>query len=127
VKPVASVHPEPGSNSPLFSIVLFFFFSVEIKQQKPICCLLLSLDGGSPALWTLTYMDSCRIDLRTSSLPGIGAVMTLVLLSNLSIVILFNVLCSRFRKLTGELLRNVLQSYCEIFIPANFSMFLTFF
>ncbi len=42
VKPVASVHPEPGSNSPLFSIVLFFFFSVEIKQQKPICCLLLS-------------------------------------------------------------------------------------
>ncbi|WP_438589630.1 hypothetical protein, partial [Duncaniella freteri] len=125
--PVASVHPEPGSNSPLFSIVLFSSSFQLNDATEIVCCLLLSLDGGSPALWTLTYMDSCRIDLRTSSLPGIGAVMTLVLLSNLSIVILFNVLCSRFRKLTGELLRNVLQSYCEIFIPANFSMFLTFF
>ncbi|WP_285823214.1 hypothetical protein, partial [Duncaniella freteri] len=117
----------PGSNSPLFSIVLFSSSFQLNDATEIVCCLLLSLDGGSPALWTLTYMDSCRIDLRTSSLPGIGAVMTLVLLSNLSIVILFNVLCSRFRKLTGELLRNVLQSYCEIFIPANFSMFLTFF
>ncbi|WP_290095946.1 hypothetical protein, partial [uncultured Duncaniella sp.] len=125
--PVASVHPEPGSNSPLFSIVLFSSSFQLNDATEIVCCLLLSLDGGSPDLWTLTYMDSCRIDLRTSSLPGIGAVMTLVLLSNLSIVILFNVLCSRFRKLTGELLRNVLQSYCEIFIPANFSMFLTFF
>ena len=26
VKPVASVHPEPGSNSPLLYLVLFFFF-----------------------------------------------------------------------------------------------------
>ena len=32
VKPVASVHPEPGSNSPLF--ILFFFFSCFEKARQ---------------------------------------------------------------------------------------------
>ena len=32
VKPVASVHPEPGSNSPLF--ILFFSFLVSKRQDK---------------------------------------------------------------------------------------------
>ena len=35
VKPVASVHPEPGSNSPLL-VILFFLFSKKYKQDN--CC-----------------------------------------------------------------------------------------
>ena len=33
VKPVASVHPEPGSNSSLLYLVSFFFFSESKKRQ----------------------------------------------------------------------------------------------
>ena len=34
VKPVASVHPEPGSNSPLLFISFFSFFSVQSVNQN---------------------------------------------------------------------------------------------
>ena len=37
VKPVASVHPEPGSNSPLF-MLLFFFSLYEKWQHVAACC-----------------------------------------------------------------------------------------
>ena len=52
VKPVASVHPEPGSNSPLF-ILFFYFFSViptarPTTSDRPGICAILSLDGGLP-------------------------------------------------------------------------------
>ena len=52
VKPVASVHPEPGSNSPLF--ILFFIFSLSFRQPDqqpriiPASALFLFLDGGLP-------------------------------------------------------------------------------
>ena len=52
VKPVASVHPEPGSNSPLF--ILFLFFSLSFRQPDqqprivPASALFLFLDGGLP-------------------------------------------------------------------------------
>ena len=52
VKPVASVHPEPGSNSPLF--ILFFIFSLSFRQPDqqprivPASALFFSLDGGLP-------------------------------------------------------------------------------
>ena len=35
VKPVASVHPEPGSNSPLFILFLFFSLSFRQPDQQP--------------------------------------------------------------------------------------------
>ena len=36
VKPVASVHPEPGSNSSLL-FILFFFFLIKKKQARHLC------------------------------------------------------------------------------------------
>ena len=51
VKPVASVHPEPGSNSPL--LVIFFIFFLSLKRSKKsnlilsLCCL-----HGHPAYKT---------------------------------------------------------------------------
>ena len=45
VKPVASVHPEPGSNSPLLFIFFFLFFSD--KKHRPLSPdRWLLLDGG---------------------------------------------------------------------------------
>ena len=38
VKPVASVHPEPGSNSPLYNII---FTSCLIAEAIGVCCLYL--------------------------------------------------------------------------------------
>ena len=41
VKPVASVHPEPGSNSSLLFILLFFFFQLKKARQTIlffVCC-----------------------------------------------------------------------------------------
>ena len=40
VKPVASVHPEPGSNSPLLFISYFFSFQKKLKRQIIlfVCC-----------------------------------------------------------------------------------------
>ena len=35
VRPVASVHPEPGSNSPLLLYLLFFFFSLFGRPPQP--------------------------------------------------------------------------------------------
>ena len=51
VKPVASVHPEPGSNSPLL-VIFFSFLSISKKEQKSnlnlVCCCL----HGRPASMT---------------------------------------------------------------------------
>ena len=38
VKPVASVHPEPGSNSSLLFILFFFFFFKKKFQDFSVCC-----------------------------------------------------------------------------------------
>ena len=36
VKPAASVHPEPGSNSPLLKYITFFFFSLSVRGRYPV-------------------------------------------------------------------------------------------
>ena len=38
VKPVASVHPEPGSNSPLLVYCLFLFFAEKQQLPRKCCC-----------------------------------------------------------------------------------------
>ena len=63
VKPVASVHPEPGSNSPLL-VSCFFFFSLQKKSGKTlVCCFCLHKmpqDHRSQTLRTL--LIGSRID-----------------------------------------------------------------
>ena len=50
VKPVASVHPEPGSNSSLLFILSFFFF-LSKKQKTKTCLSLLFCLHGTAASW----------------------------------------------------------------------------
>ena len=70
VKPVASVHPEPGSNSPLF-ILFFLFFSVfptarlTTSDCPGICAFVLSLtEGFRPLPSSCLFIASFQCSLR---------------------------------------------------------------
>ena len=69
VKPVASVHPEPGSNSPLF--ILFFCFSLSFRQpdQQPrivpaSALFLLLTEGFRPLPSSCLFIASFQCSLR---------------------------------------------------------------
>ena len=101
VKPVASVHPEPGSNSPLL-LILFFFFS-KGSQGKCFCFVCLSQDGCrfvvSRPVALLCFLDGIDLSLAAPASPseqGAAAANALVLLL---------VYCNRFNvllSLAGE-------------------------
>ena len=69
VKPVASVHPEPGSNSPLF--ILFFYFSLSFRQpdQQPrivpaSALFFLLTEGFRPLPSSCLFIASFQCSLR---------------------------------------------------------------
>ena len=55
VKPVASVHPEPGSNSPLY--ICFFLFSILNLIRQSIVSCFISPAKQKPAGQELTFLD----------------------------------------------------------------------
>ena len=76
VKPVASVHPEPGSNSPLF-ILFFLFFSVfptarlTTSDRPGICAFILFLtEGFRPLPSSCLFIASFQCSLRRPRLGG---------------------------------------------------------
>ena len=64
VKPVASVHPEPGSNSSLL-FILFFFFFLQKKAKYQDFCLCFCLHG---ALWLPRRPTLCSLSALNDSL-----------------------------------------------------------
>ena len=66
VKPVASVHPEPGSNSSLL-LILFFFFSnskqTSIFKYLPVTRHLNTRSAMIPDRWILARMEFDRVEL----------------------------------------------------------------
>ena len=101
VKPVASVHPEPGSNSSLL-LILFFFFSNQTRQVILNYCLLQDTFWRVPChimdmpdLLRLLLFAVFRIDLRLSlsSQPRRGD-------ERIALVLLL-VYCNRFNVLFG--------------------------
>ena len=73
VRPVASVHPEPGSNSSLYYFIFLIFYSIEDFFYHPPSCKGVARD--SPVL-TLTFYSSRTtlsiISSRFYSLPSPG-------------------------------------------------------
>ena len=77
VKPVASVHPEPGSNSSLLFILSFFSFSCKKAKNQDSLSLLFAftarLVGGARPILTMTANESAVTGLtqvsRADALP----------------------------------------------------------
>ena len=140
VKPVASVHPEPGSNSPLF-ILFFYFFSViptarPTTSDRPGICAILSLDGGLPpssfvlSLYRIISMFSAPFPFRKAVTKVLPLFLTAKFFANF-----FQVSFPEPRVRAGptpsgitlklhdhrsvSLLR--LQRYCLLPFPPNFS------
>ena len=140
VKPVASVHPEPGSNSPLF--ILFFIFSLSFRQPDqqprivPASALFFSLDGGLPpssfvlSLYRIISMFSAPFPFRKAVTKVLPLFLTAKFFANF-----FQVSFQEPRVRAGptpsgitlkphdhrsvSLLR--LQRYCLLPFPPNFS------
>ena len=72
VRPVASVHPEPGSNSSLYYFIFFFLFHRRLFRLLPFCR---KAAHDSPVL-TLTFYSSRTtlsiIPSKIFSLPSLG-------------------------------------------------------
>ena len=141
VKPVASVHPEPGSNSPLF--ILFFYFSLSFRQPDqqprivPASALFFLLDGGLPpssfCLVSLSHHFNvlCAVSFSESGYKGTAFIFNRQIFSRT----FFQVSFSEPRVRAGptpsgitpklhdhrsvSLLR--LQRYCLLPFPPNFS------
>ena len=76
VKPVASVHPEPGSNSSLLFILSFFFLLQKSKKPRRLSLLFAftaRLVGGARPILTMTANESAVTGLtqvsRADALP----------------------------------------------------------
>ncbi len=98
VKPVASVHPEPGSNSPLFYLV---FFSFQIRRQDNhllFCSVCRTTFREMP--WRMTDCIVLGRNLtETHILGGVAASYPcLILYYFVSLLKSLNVLFFRFRK-----------------------------
>ena len=65
VKPVASVHPEPGSNSPLY--ICFFLFSILNLIRHLIVSRFISPAEPKPAGQELTFLDLPPTDALTAA------------------------------------------------------------
>ncbi len=91
VKPVASVHPEPGSNSPLFFILFFFFFKIR-KAKTYLKSFAFTRPSRivRPGFYPRTICRLLCFRIDRSRLLCLAQLLALVLL--LSIVIVFNVL-----------------------------------
>ena len=94
VKPVASVHPEPGSNSSLL-LILFFFFQKSTRQVILIIAFCRRHRGDAGRRLTQSSADAslielllCRIDLRSRRSAEAPLAFALVLLL---------VYCNRFQ------------------------------
>ena len=71
VKPVASVHPEPGSNSPLLYLSFLFFISKKTNTQLKKFCLAFAVRAfrhrGAGFRITILDLSTCRIQNLTKS------------------------------------------------------------
>ena len=132
VKPVASVHPEPGSNSPLL-LILFFFFS-KGSQGKCFCFVCLSQDGVA----TVVFVSRPQVDCLSLSWwkltePNFTAVPPVVCSGRFRAVpfslVLLSYLMSNFQcpRASGGAPRSARQSYGEIPNCQNCFAILTFF
>ena len=88
VKPVASVHPEPGSNSPLLVILFFFLFQKIARQLMFIVCLPSQDFRGRRSMTCRTLLIGSRID-RVHFCSLVLLLMSIVIVS----------MCSLFQKL----------------------------
>ena len=93
VKPAASVHPEPGSNSPLLVYHSFLFSTLcGVPCKTPVCCLL----AGYP-LSSIGFPDDLRLT-ETSCFPclPVSVCMALDLVRSRSFVLWHCCQCSLF-------------------------------
>ena len=105
VKPVASVHPEPGSNSPNSPLLLYFYHLF-------LCC---------PQTGELTAGRSLRLTEGFRPLPSS------CILSHYFNVLSFVFRASFFRVASAKLSRNfeLCKSFCKFFFQISFSVSLS--
>ena len=103
VKPVASVHPEPGSNSPLL-LYFIIFFSLLSADRRTDRRPFITLDGG---------------------LPPSSFVLYLIALFQCTLSFVFR--ASFFRVASAKLSRNfeLCKSFCKFFFKISFGVSLS--
>ena len=85
VKPVASVHPEPGSNSPLL-VILFFLFSKNISKTIVVLIVLLASSARLVSFDSSDAFIGSRID-RVHFCSLVLLLMSIVILSMCSFIL----------------------------------------